>query len=159
MYIKCSLERFVIFQGVRTSIAKKHFFCHFPGGGSGPLPLWIRTCLRRCLFMFVSVRVSFLCSSGSASRCLRSVILHQPNYAEWNFPSLSIGPVHFQFKGCRIVVFLFYSNFNRTFCTQTVETQIRRRVLRRLIWVCAFCIFPTKRTLGFWGKLFLAYIV
>ena len=29
--------------------------------------------------------------------------------------------------------FSFYSNFNRTFCKQTVETLIRRRVL---IWVC-----------------------
>ena len=32
--------------------------------------------------------------------------------------------------------FSFYSNFNRTFCRpkQTVETLIRRRVLRHLIW-------------------------
>ena len=37
----------------------------------------------------------------------------------------------------------FYSNFNTT--KQTVETLIKRRVLRRLIWVCAACLCPTKR--------------
>ena len=39
----------------------------------------------------------------------------------------------------------FDSNFNRTFCEQTVETLIRRRILRRLIWVCAVCLCPTKK--------------
>ena len=32
-------------------------------------------------------------------------------------------------------IFHSYSSSNRTFCEQTVETLIRRRVLRRLIWV------------------------
>ena len=32
-----------------------------------------------------------------------------------------------------------------------METLIRRRVLRRLIWVRAVCICPTKRTLGLNG--------
>ena len=48
-------------------------------------------------------------------------------------------------------IFHFYSNFNRTFCNQTVETLIRRRILRRLVWVCTVCICPTKRTLGLCG--------
>ena len=41
---------------------------------------------------------------------------------------------------------LFY-NFNRTFCQQTVETLIRRRILWRLIWISTVCLCPTKRTL------------
>ena len=44
--------------------------------------------------------------------------------------------------------FHLYSNFNRTFYKQTVETLIRRHVLWRLIWVSTVCICPTKRTLG-----------
>ena len=45
--IDCWLGIFVIFQGIRTSIAKKSYFCDFSGGGGGrdPLshpPLWIR---------------------------------------------------------------------------------------------------------------------
>ena len=37
-------------------------------------------------------------------------------------------------------IFHFYSNFNRIFCKPIVETLIRRRVLRRLIWVYTVCI-------------------
>ena len=38
--IECWHGSFVIFQGVRTSIAKKpYIFCDFSGGGSGPPPL------------------------------------------------------------------------------------------------------------------------
>ena len=47
-----------------------------------------------------------------------------------------------------------YSNSNRIFCEQTVETLIRRRVLRRLIWVCVVCQCPTKRTLDLYGLSF-----
>ena len=36
-------------------------------------------------------------------------------------------------------IFHFYSNFKRNFCEQTVENLIRRRILRRLIWVCTVC--------------------
>ena len=43
--------------------------------------------------------------------------------------------------------FIFYSNLERTIYKQTVETLIRHRVLRRLIWVCTVCLFTTKRTL------------
>ena len=45
-------------------------------------------------------------------------------------------------------IFHFYSNSYRTFCEQTVETLIRCRVLRRLIWVCAVCLCPTKKEDG-----------
>ena len=44
--------------------------------------------------------------------------------------------------------FFYYLNLNRTFCKQTVETLIRRRVLRRLVWVCTICLRPTERTLN-----------
>ena len=50
----------------------------------------------------------------------------------------------FPFKGLLCCKFLLYSNFNRTFCKQTVETLIRRRIL---IWVYTVCLFPTKRAL------------
>ena len=48
--------------------------------------------------------------------------------------------------------FSFYSNFNRTLCKQTVETQIRRRILWRLVLICIVCLHPTKRTLCFYGS-------
>ena len=48
--------------------------------------------------------------------------------------------------------FSFYSNFNRTFCKQTVEILIRPHVLWRLVWVYIVCLRPTKRTLGFYGS-------
>ena len=44
--------------------------------------------------------------------------------------------------------FHFYSNFDRIFFKQTLEALIRRRVQRRLIWVCTVCLCPTKRTIG-----------
>ena len=48
-------------------------------------------------------------------------------------------------------IFHFYSNFNTTFCKQTVETLIRRCIVRRLIWVCTVCRCLIKRTLGLNG--------
>ena len=38
----------------------------------------------------------------------------------------------------------FYSNFNRTFCNQLVETLIRHHGLRHLIWVCTVAYVPQK---------------
>ena len=55
----------------------------------------------------------------------------------------------FCFKGGRVVH--LYSNFNRTFSKQTVETLIRRHVLWRLVWVCTICLRPTKMMLGLYG--------
>ena len=48
-------------------------------------------------------------------------------------------------------IFRFCPNSERTFCKQTVETLIRRRVLRRLVWIYTVCLCPTKRTLGLYG--------
>ena len=39
----------------------------------------------------------------------------------------------------------FYSNFNRWFCKQTVESLTRRHILRRLIWFCTVGRCPTKK--------------
>ena len=51
-------------------------------------------------------------------------------------------------KGCWVCGVSFFSNFSRIFCEQAVETLIRHRVLRRLIWVFTVCICPTKRMQG-----------
>ena len=50
----------------------------------------------------------------------------------------------FQILGVLGAIFHFYSNFDRIFCKQTVETLIRRSILRRLIWVCFVCLCPQK---------------
>ena len=47
--------------------------------------------------------------------------------------------------------FYFYSYFNRTYCKQTVESLIRRRVLWCLIWVWTVCLCPTKSRLDLYG--------
>ena len=53
----------------------------------------------------------------------------------------------FRLKGCWEVVF-FFSNCDRTFCKQTVETLIRCRIVGGLVWVSTVCMCRTKRTLG-----------
>ena len=67
------------------------------------------------------------------------------------FPTVINWTSPFPFKGAMNGNFHFYSNFNRTICEQTVETLIRRRVVRRLIWICTVCQCHTKRTLGLNG--------
>ena len=42
-------------------------------------------------------------------------------------------------------IFHLYSNFDRNFCKQPVETLIRRRVLLRLIWGCTVCLRHIKK--------------
>ena len=73
---------------------------------------------------------------------LRCLLTHRPILTKWNFSLLSFGPVHFRFKGFGAVLIII-----EAFCKQTVETQIRRRVLRHMIWVFTVCIYPTKMTL------------
>ena len=70
---------------------------------------------------------------------------------QMEFPTVILWNSPFLFYGILGGIFHFYSNFNRTFCKQTVETLIRRRVLRRPIFVCTVCICPTKRMLGLYG--------
>ena len=57
----------------------------------------------------------------------------------------------FPFQGLLGGILHFHSNFNRTFCMQTVETLIRRHIMWRLIWVYAVSLCPTKRMLGLYG--------
>ena len=45
-------------------------------------------------------------------------VLVEPFYTEWKIPLLSIGSVHFRFKGCWVVVFIFFI-FDKTLCKQT----------------------------------------
>ena len=66
-----------------------------------------------------------------------------------NFPTLISRMSPFPILG--VLSFIFYSNSNRTFYEQTVETLVRRRRTRRLIWVWTVCLCPTKRTLGLYG--------
>ena len=68
-----------------------------------------------------------------------------------NFPISIDGTSLFHILGVLGGIFPLYSNSNRIFYEQTVETLIRRRILRRLIWVCAVCLCPTKRTLDVYG--------
>ena len=68
-----------------------------------------------------------------------------------NFPISIERTSLFQILGVLGGIFHFYSNSNIRFCEQTVETLIRRRIMRCLIWVCAVCLCPTKRTLGLYG--------
>ena len=67
------------------------------------------------------------------------------------FPILTNWTSLFSFQGLFGCKFHFYSNLNRTFCKVTVQTLIRRHSLGHLVWVCTFCMCPTKRTLGLYG--------
>ena len=66
-------------------------------------------------------------------------------------------PIHFNwtspfsFKWMLVVNFQLYSNFHRIFCKQTAGNMIRRRILRRVIWLCTVCRCPIKRTPGLNG--------
>ena len=50
-------------------------------------------------------------------------------------------------------MFHYYLNPNRIFCKQSVETLIRRRITRRLSWVCTVFLCLTERAPGLiWVK-------
>ena len=68
----------------------------------------------------------------------RTVAKTLTNLFRMYFPLLSIGTAHFCLKGNLVVFFIFYSNFDRTFYMQIVETLIRRRD-------CTVCLCPTKK--------------
>ena len=57
----------------------------------------------------------------------------------------------FSFQGCLVYFFHFYQVFDRNSCEQTVETLFKRRILRRLIWVCTVCLCPKNGTPGLYG--------
>ena len=59
-----------------------------------------------------------------------------------NFP-ISISRTRLlQILGVLGIIFHFYSNSNRKFCEQTLETMIKRHILQRWICVCAVCLCP-----------------
>ena len=96
------------------------------------------------------MRKIFLWTPPSGARAYPEPSL--THFSWMNIP-ISIGRTSlFQSYGCWVFFhFNFYSNSNRTFCEKTVETLIRRRVLRRLIWVCAVCLCRITRRLGLNG--------
>ena len=65
------------------------------------------------------------------------------NLIKWTGP--------FPFYVLLYAIFHFYSNFNRKFCKQTMETLISCCILQRLIWVYTVCLCPTKKMLGLYG--------
>ena len=67
------------------------------------------------------------------------------NICRIEFPSLIYWTGQFPFEGLLGGSFIF---------KQTVETLIKRRILRRLVWVSTVCICPTKKTLGLNGLTF-----
>ena len=62
------------------------------------------------------------------------------------FPTLINWTRPFPFKGLLGAILHFYSNYNRTFCKQTVDT---------LSWVYTVWLCHTKRTLGLYGLTFM----
>ena len=69
--------------------------------------------------------------------------LVNPLISQMNFPTLTVGRAISNFRGVGCC-FFFYSNSNRTFCEQTVETLIKCCVMRPLIWDCTVCSCHTK---------------
>ena len=75
--------------------------------------------------------------------------MSDPISAEWNLQS----PLSFNgLLGGTLCIYHFHSNFNRTFCKQRVETQIKRHVLWRLIWVLLFAMSLKKDAKLIWVK-------
>ena len=81
--------------------------------------------------------------------CLTHVYLVDPPILiNWTSP--------FPILGVSGVLFHFYSISNRYSCLQTVKTLIKRRILRRLIWICTICLCSKNGMLGLYGlKIFL----
>ena len=90
----------------------------------------LATDYRYCINLYMATVLTHFCLLGSST------------LISWASP--------FPFKGLLGGIFFpFYSNFNRTFCKQIVESLIRRRILRRLVWFCTVCRCPIKKTLNF----------
>ena len=89
--------------------------------------------------------------AGHASHDLATVKLFLTHLSRMYFPIFICRTSLFQILRVLGGIFHFYSN--RTFFEKTVETLIRRRIQRRLIWVCAVCHCPTKRTLDLYMGL------
>ena len=73
------------------------------------------------------------------------------NLSQMDLPTLLSNAIPFPILGLFSGILFIFPNFNRPFCNQTVDTLIRRRNIRRLIWVYIVCLCPTKRPLGLNG--------
>ena len=62
--------------------------------------------------------------------------------------TLLFGQVRFQFKGCQVCFWCQHLLLNFLYLMRTVSTLIRRRVLRRRIWVYTVCQCPFYGALG-----------
>ena len=60
---------------------------------------------------------------------------------------LSIGPVHFRFKSCIVVVLIFIQILTENF----EKTNIGDPDQAHLVWVSTACLCPQKRTLCLYG--------
>ena len=69
-------------------------------------------------------------------------------YVELTCQLLSVGRVHFQLYECWLVFSHFCPNSN-----STSWKQIAKILMRCLIWICTFCLCPTKRTLAYMGSV------
>ena len=88
--------------------------------------------------------------TGSTLFVLTHICLVDPSILiNWTspFPNLGVSDV----------LFHLYSILNRYSCQQTVKTLIRRRILRRLIWVCIVCLCPKNGTLGLYALKYNKY--
>ena len=99
-----------------------------------------------------SLGCSIIYFAGSLVRNSKACILVPLTHlSRMGFPTTISRTSPFPVLGVSGGIFHFYSNFNRIFCKQKLETLIRQYFLRRLIWVCTVCPCPTKRTLGLYG--------
>ena len=65
-----------------------------------------------------------------------------PIYVEWTLLPQLFGLVCFQQQGVWWV-FIFIVFYRKLlYIMQTMQNQIRRRILRRLIWICIVCQLP-----------------
>ena len=89
-----------------------------------------------------SVNTSFL---GCVTRSLltRICLVDFSILIKWASP--------FPISGVSGLLLHLYLIFNRNSCKQTVKTLIRRRILRRLIWVCTVWLGPKIGTPGLYG--------
>ena len=106
------------------------------------VPGWVLRCSLFSFFFFFF----FCCCCFFFQFCFTHICQVDPStLIKWTspFPILGVSGVRFH----------FYYIANRFSFSQTVNTLIRRRVLRlrRLFWVCTVCLCPKNGTLGLYG--------
>ena len=89
----------------------------------------------RDLTLLFPNNITFLKRKGVDSCALMFKEWHETHLCQMEFPSVINWTSPFPFEMLLGSSYHFYSNFDRTFCKQTVETLIRRHILQRLVWV------------------------